>query len=189
MDGSIFVCKIVWIVKSPALSVICPDADLPVCCSFRHGLRRATFLREEGFGFKRKPNLSLPLGEMSRRDREGVGHFPLSVISTNENKQKRADAYTSALSSGGNWWGDISHISKQLQNAAGGGCPFRPQIPCYIMYYYLISFLQKCQSYGRSFPRSINRRVLPSFRIYKERAKYVPPSEMRTATLTNSPST
>ena len=23
MDGSIFVCKIVWIVKSPALSVIC----------------------------------------------------------------------------------------------------------------------------------------------------------------------
>ena len=32
-----------------ALSVICPDADLPVCCSFRHGLRRATFLREEGF--------------------------------------------------------------------------------------------------------------------------------------------
>ena len=136
-----------------------------------------------------KPNLSLPLGKMSRSDREGVGHFPLSVISTNENKQKRADAYTSALSSGGNWWGDVSHISKQLQNAAGGGCPFRPQIPCYIMYYYLISFLQKCQSYGRSFPRSINRRVLPSFRIYKERAKYVPPSEMRTATLTNSPST
>ena len=25
-------------------------ADLPACCSFRHGLRRATFLREEGFG-------------------------------------------------------------------------------------------------------------------------------------------
>ena len=24
-------------------------ADLPACCSFRHGLRRATFLREEGF--------------------------------------------------------------------------------------------------------------------------------------------
>ena len=46
-------------------------ADLPACCSFRHGLRRATFLREEGFGFTRKPNLSLPLGEMSRSDREG----------------------------------------------------------------------------------------------------------------------
>ena len=46
-------------------------ADLPACCSFRHGLRRATFLKEEGFGFTRKPNLSLPLGEMSRSDREG----------------------------------------------------------------------------------------------------------------------
>ena len=46
-------------------------ADLPACCSFRHGLRRATFLREEGFGFPRSPNLSLPLGEMSRSDREG----------------------------------------------------------------------------------------------------------------------
>ena len=25
------------------------------CCSFRHGLRRATFLREEGFGFTHSP--------------------------------------------------------------------------------------------------------------------------------------
>ena len=48
-----------------------PHADLPACCSFRHGLRRATFLREEGFGFPRNPNWSLPLGEMSRSDREG----------------------------------------------------------------------------------------------------------------------
>ena len=48
-----------------------PDADLPACCSFRHGLRRATFLREEGFGFSRNPTLSLPSGEMSRSDREG----------------------------------------------------------------------------------------------------------------------
>ena len=46
-------------------------ADLPACCSFRHGLHRATFLREEGFGFPRSLNLSLPLGEMSRSDREG----------------------------------------------------------------------------------------------------------------------
>ena len=46
-------------------------ANLSACCSFRHGLRRATFLREEGFGFPRTPNLSLPLGEMSRSDREG----------------------------------------------------------------------------------------------------------------------
>ena len=46
-------------------------ADLPACCSFRHGLRRATFLREEGFGFPHNPNLSLPLGEMSCSDREG----------------------------------------------------------------------------------------------------------------------
>ena len=30
------------------------DTNLFVCCSFRHGLRRATFLREEGFGFPRK---------------------------------------------------------------------------------------------------------------------------------------
>ena len=48
-----------------------PHADLFACCSFRHGLRRATFLREEGFGFPHNPNLSLPLGEMSRSDREG----------------------------------------------------------------------------------------------------------------------
>ena len=48
-----------------------PHADLPAGCSFRHGLRRDTFLREEGFGFPRSPNLSLPLGEMSRSDREG----------------------------------------------------------------------------------------------------------------------
>ena len=47
-------------------------ADLSVCCSFRHGLRRATFLREEGFEFPHNPNLSLPLGEMSRSDREGL---------------------------------------------------------------------------------------------------------------------
>ena len=46
-------------------------AYLLACCSFRHGLRRATFLREKGFGFTRRPNLSLPLGEMSRSDREG----------------------------------------------------------------------------------------------------------------------
>ena len=46
-------------------------ADLPARCSFRHGLRRATVLREEGFGFPHNPNLSLPLGEMSRSDREG----------------------------------------------------------------------------------------------------------------------
>ena len=35
-------------------------ANLPACCSFRHGLRRATFLREEGFCFTRNlPCLSL----------------------------------------------------------------------------------------------------------------------------------
>ena len=46
------------------------DADLSACCSFRHGLRRATFLREEGFCLAQF-NSSLPLGEMSRSDREG----------------------------------------------------------------------------------------------------------------------
>ena len=55
-----------------------PHADLFSCCSFRHGLRRATFLREEGFGFPHKPDLSLPLGEMSRSDREG--RLLLSVL-------------------------------------------------------------------------------------------------------------
>ena len=47
------------------------DADLFARCSFRHGLRRATFLREEGFCPYAQTNLSLPLGEMSRSDREG----------------------------------------------------------------------------------------------------------------------
>ena len=47
-----------------------PHADLFACCSFRHGLRRATFLREEGICLAQS-NLSLPLGEMSRSDREG----------------------------------------------------------------------------------------------------------------------
>ena len=45
-------------------------AGLLACCSFRHGLCRATFLREEGF-VSAQSNLSLPLGEMSRSDREG----------------------------------------------------------------------------------------------------------------------
>ena len=47
------------------------DTDLLACCSFRHGLRRATFLREEGFCPCAQTRLSLPLGEMSRSDREG----------------------------------------------------------------------------------------------------------------------
>ena len=64
-------CVLFCCAERAALSVICPDADLPACCSFRHGLRRATFLREEGFGFPHNPNLSLPLGEMSHSDREG----------------------------------------------------------------------------------------------------------------------
>ena len=55
-----------------ALSVICPDADLPVCCSFRHGLRRATFLREEGFGFPRSPTC-LSLWERCRAATERAG--------------------------------------------------------------------------------------------------------------------
>ena len=46
-------------------------AGLLACCSFRHGLRRATFLKEEGFGFTRSPTC-LSLGEMSRSDREGI---------------------------------------------------------------------------------------------------------------------
>ena len=56
-------------VHMPHQAISC--ADLPACCSFRHGLRRATFLREKGFG-SAQSNLSLPLGEMSRSDREGI---------------------------------------------------------------------------------------------------------------------
>ena len=55
-----------------ALSVICSDADLPVCCSFRHGLRRATFLREEGFGFTRSLTC-LSLWERCRAATERAG--------------------------------------------------------------------------------------------------------------------
>ena len=62
--------KLVRTAHMPHQVIFC--ADLPACCSFRHGLRRATFLREEGFGFTHRPNLSLPLGEMSRSDREGL---------------------------------------------------------------------------------------------------------------------
>ena len=40
-------------------------ADLPACCSFRHGLRRATFLREEGF-FLRTIQTCLSLWERCR---------------------------------------------------------------------------------------------------------------------------
>ena len=48
------------------------DADLPACCSFRHGLRRATFLREEGFGFPRSPTC-LSLWERCRAATERAG--------------------------------------------------------------------------------------------------------------------
>ena len=45
------------------------DTDLPACCSFRHGLRRATFLREEGF-FLRTNQLVSPFGrDVAQRQR------------------------------------------------------------------------------------------------------------------------
>ena len=43
-----------------------------------------------GFALPHKPNLSLPLGEMSRSDREGWNGFP--------NTQKNAAAQTAAVS-------------------------------------------------------------------------------------------
>ena len=49
-------------------------ADLPACCSFRHGLRRATFLREEGFGFPRSPTC-LSLWERCRAATERAGFY------------------------------------------------------------------------------------------------------------------
>ena len=48
------------------------DTDLFVRCSFRHGLRRATFLREEGFGFPRSP-ACLSLWERCRAATERAG--------------------------------------------------------------------------------------------------------------------
>ena len=49
-------------------------ADLPACCSFRHGLRRATFLREEGFGFPRSPTCP-SLRERCRAATERAGFY------------------------------------------------------------------------------------------------------------------
>ena len=49
-------------------------ADLFAGCSFRHGLRRATFLREEGFGFTRSPTC-LSLWERCRVATERAGSF------------------------------------------------------------------------------------------------------------------
>ena len=46
--------------------------DLPACCSFRRGLRRATFLREEGFGFPHNPT-RLSLWERCRVATERAG--------------------------------------------------------------------------------------------------------------------
>ena len=48
------------------------DADLFACCSFRHGLRRATFLREEGFCLAHKPTC-LSLWERCRAATERAG--------------------------------------------------------------------------------------------------------------------
>ena len=88
---------LIRICQRAALSVICPanasspkgraekpvqaesltnqgssDADLFACCSFRHGLRRATFLREESFGFPHKPTC-LSLWERCRAATERAG--------------------------------------------------------------------------------------------------------------------
>ena len=49
-----------------------PHANLFACCSFRHGLRRATFLREEGFGFPHSPTC-LSLWERCRAATERAG--------------------------------------------------------------------------------------------------------------------
>ena len=62
-------------------SQICPDTNLLACCSLSHLLANASSpegeprSRSEFFAFPRSPNLSLPLGEMSRSDREGFCHL------------------------------------------------------------------------------------------------------------------
>ena len=49
-------------------------ADLPACCSFRHGLRRATFLREEGFGLTQSKLVSPSGRDVAQRQR-GLGFY------------------------------------------------------------------------------------------------------------------
>ena len=57
---------------------ICPDTSLSACCPLSHLLRKCQLSQRESreaganlFALTHKPNLSLPLGEMSRSDREG----------------------------------------------------------------------------------------------------------------------
>gem|GEM_PF-5366625 len=57
---------------------ICPDTNLSACCPLSHLLRKCQLSQRESreaganlFALTHKPNLSLPLGEMSRSDREG----------------------------------------------------------------------------------------------------------------------
>ena len=58
-------------------------ADLPACCSFRHGLRRATFLSEEGFGFPRSPTcLSLRERCRAATERACISYFPSQAYLT-----------------------------------------------------------------------------------------------------------
>ena len=59
-------------------SQICPNMNLLACCPLSHLLANASSPEgraekpERIFAFPRSPNLSLPLGEMSRSDREGI---------------------------------------------------------------------------------------------------------------------
>mgnify|MGYP004660812873 CR=1 FL=1 len=47
-------------------------ADLLACCSFRHGLRRATFLKEEGFAYAQTKLVSPSGRDVAQRQR-GLG--------------------------------------------------------------------------------------------------------------------
>ena len=110
---------------------ICPDTNLSACCPLSHLLRKCQLSqresREAGANFlplTHSPNLSLPLGEMSRSDREGWNQlawlfkFALTraFLSCAQNKNR---ASFDTLSLGGRWWIRFSaEKPRRLQHAS-----------------------------------------------------------------------
>ena len=110
---------------------ICPDTNLSACCPLSHLLRKCQLSQGESregganfFPLTHKPNLSLPLGEMSRSDREGWNQlawlfkFALTraFLSCAQNKNR---ASFDTLSLGGRWWIRFSaEKPRRLQHAS-----------------------------------------------------------------------
>ena len=109
---------------------ICPDTNLSACCPLSHLLRKCQLSqgesREAGSNFLpyAQSNLSLPLGEMSRSDREGWNQlawlfkFTLTraFLFCAQNKNR---ASFDTLSLGGRWWIRFSaEKPRRLQHAS-----------------------------------------------------------------------